>query len=353
MSRGRDQQYRVALVVPLQGSEGMFGPSCELCARLAAGHVNARGGVLGRELVLIVVDGARSPVAVADQIELLLHAGEIDAVVGWHISAVREAVAPRIAGRIPYVYTALYEGAAPRPGVFFTGETPGAQVVPALSWMASEMGVRRWTVVGNDYIWPRRSAAAGGRGARAIGVDLVDSVFVPLGTTDFGPALRRIEQSDTGGVLMFLVGEDAVRFNRQFAEAGLDACWQRLTPLMDENMLMASGAEAVHGIFTAAGYFEALPTPENLQFSGDFARAYGIAAPVLNSAGESCFEGIQMLAAVMQRAGSPAMTTVRAAAENLHYDGPRGTVEVRAGHVRQRIYMATPTDLEYDILACL
>jgi urea transport system substrate-binding protein len=31
-------------------------------------------------------------------------------VVGWHISAVRELLAPRIAQRVPYVYTALYEG---------------------------------------------------------------------------------------------------------------------------------------------------------------------------------------------------------------------------------------------------
>lgn len=353
MSAARHQEYRVALVVPLQGSEGMFGPSCELCGRLAARRVNERGGVLGREVVLVVVDGARSPAAVADEIDRLLRAGEIDAVVGWHISAVREALAPRIAGRVPYVYTALYEGAAPRPGVFFTGETPGAQVVPALSWMASEMGVRRWTVVGNDYIWPRRSAAAGARGARAAGAELVDSVFLPLGTTDFGQALRRIEAANTDGVLMFLVGADAVRFNRQFAEAGLDARWRRLTPLMDENMLMASGPDAVRGVFTAAGYFEALPTPENLQFSGEFARAYGIEAPVLNSAGESCFEGIEMLATLLAAAGTTDMAAICAAAENLRYDGPRGSVEVRAGHVRQRIYMATPTDLEYDILASL
>ena len=40
----------VALVIPLHGSAGLFGPSCELCAQLAAEELNATGGVLAREL---------------------------------------------------------------------------------------------------------------------------------------------------------------------------------------------------------------------------------------------------------------------------------------------------------------
>ena len=37
------QTLDVALVVPLQGSAGLFGPSCELCAELAVLEVNADG----------------------------------------------------------------------------------------------------------------------------------------------------------------------------------------------------------------------------------------------------------------------------------------------------------------------
>ena len=42
----------VALVIPLHGSAGIFGPSCEYCARLAVAEINAANGVLGRELEL-------------------------------------------------------------------------------------------------------------------------------------------------------------------------------------------------------------------------------------------------------------------------------------------------------------
>ncbi|WP_328306825.1 substrate-binding domain-containing protein [Actinomycetospora sp. NBC_00405] len=347
------ESVRVALVVPLQGSAGMYGPSCELCADLAVMQLNAADGLLGREVSLRVVDGGRDPGAVADEVDRLLRADHIDAVVGWHISAVRDVVAPRIASRVPYVFTALYEGGLHQPEVLFTGETPDAQVVPALHWMAREFGTRRWSVVGNDYAWPRRSVVATRAGARAAGIDILDEVFVPLGTTDFGPALRQIERADSEGVLMFLVGTDAVEFNRQFAEAGLETRWQRLTPLMDENMLMASGASATRDLYTAAGYFEALPTADNLRFSADFVSSFGVEAPVLNSVGESCYEGMQLLSTLVERAQSIALPEVMAAAERLTYCGPRGRIDVRNGRVHQNVYIAAPSDLEYDVLASL
>jgi urea transport system substrate-binding protein len=150
----------VALLIPLHGSAGIYGPSSELCARLAAEEINADGGVLGRPLRLRVVDASGPPARVAAVVYALVTEGEVDAVVGWHISAVRNAVAPRIAGLVPYVYTALYEGGERHPGVFMVGETPSRQLLPAMRWLRAEAGVRRWCIVGNDYIWPRGTAAA-------------------------------------------------------------------------------------------------------------------------------------------------------------------------------------------------
>ena len=79
-------------------------------------------------------------------------------MAGWHTSAVRQARRPRLRGRVPYVYTAVYEGGERTPGVFLTGETPGRQLLPAMRCMAREIGVRTWCVVGSDYVWPRVSA---------------------------------------------------------------------------------------------------------------------------------------------------------------------------------------------------
>lgn len=340
----------LALVVPLQGPAGIFGPSCELCAQLAVEEVNATRGVLGREVRIVVVDGGAPPRTVSDEVDKLVSAGEVDAVTGWHISAVREVVAPRIAGRVPYVYTPLYEGGERAPWVYLTGETPARQLRPALGWFARELNVRRWVVVGDDYVWPRQSARAVRRYLAELGGEIVAEHFVALGTADFGGVLRQIAASGADGVLMLLVGDDAVAFNRAFARAGLDGGRIRFSPLMDENMLLATGPGSTRGLYAAAGYFEALPTTDSLDFGARYHRRFGPEAPVLNSLGESCYEGVRLLTELVGRAGSLDVRELRAVSDGLGYDGPRGPVELRDRHLQQRVFLAAADGLQFHVL---
>jgi ABC-type branched-subunit amino acid transport system substrate-binding protein len=352
--RLRETTLDVALVIPLHGSAGLFGPSCELCAQLAAEELNAAGGVLARELRLSVVDGSGPPARVADEVGAIVAAGLVDAVVGWHISAVRQAIVPRVAGRVPYVYTALYEGGERAPGVFLAGETPSRQLLPAMRWLREQHGVRRWAVVGDDYVWPRDTARSARAYASLCDGRIVDEVFVPLGTTDFAPVVRQLRASAPDAVLMLLVGEDAVHFNRAFAAAGMDDRCRRLSTLMDENMLLASGAAGTRGICAAAAYFETLTTPESLDFGGRYTRRFGPEAPMLNSLGESCYEGIQMLAALARQAGGLDVRAMTAHAASASFAGPRGELRVRGdNHVDQRVYLAEAHELGFDIVAQL
>jgi urea transport system substrate-binding protein len=348
-----DSTLDVALVIPLHGSAGIFGPSCELCGQLAAEDLNSNGGVLARELRLSVVDGSGPPQRVADEVGALVASGVVDAVVGWHISAVRQAIAPRIAGRVPYVYTALYEGGERTPGVFLAGETPARQLLPAMRWLREEHGVRNWCIVGDDYVWPRITARAARTYANVCNGRIVDEIFVPLGTAEFGEVLERVERCEADAVLMLLVGEDAVHFNRAFAKAGLDARCRRLSTLMDENMLLASGVGSTSGICATAAYFESLTTPESLDFGWRYTQRFGLDAPTLNSLGESCYEGVLMLAALARRAQSLDPADMCTVADTVSYEGPRGELHMQDRHVDQRVYLAEANDIEFDVIAQL
>lgn len=344
----------IAFVIPRSGPAGIVGPSCEACGLLAADEINAAGGVLGRELRLRVVDGGRAPAVVAREVDALVSAGAVEGVTGWHISAVRQVVAPIVSGRVPYVYSPLYEGGERTPGVFLTGETPDRQLLPALRWMACELGVRTWCVVGDDYVWPIASArVVRDYARRSTDVDVVDEVFVPLGTLDFAPAVRRVERSGARGVLMLLVGSDAVRFNRAFAAAGLDAACVRFSPLMEENMVLATGADATRELYASAGFFEALPTTSGLDFSRRYAQRFGVDAPVVGSLGESCYEGVTLLARLAERAGGLVPGAWAAAADALAYDSPRGTVRMAGNHLVQSVYLARADGLDLGVLAQL
>lgn len=350
----RTDALEVAFVVPRSGPAGLFGPACEACGVLAADELNEAGGVLGREIRLRPVDGGRAPAEVAAEVAALVGSGQVDAVTGWHISAVRQCIAPLTEGRVPYVYAPLYEGGERTPGVFLAGETPDRQVLPALRWMSDELGVRSWCVVGDDYVWPRVSARAARAWSRETpDVRILDEVFVRLGTEDFEPALGRVLRSGAQGVLMFLVGSDAVRFNRAFAAAGADRHLLRLSPLMEENMLLATGADATRELYAAAGFFETLATASALEFSRRYAERFGVYAPVPGALAESCYEGLTLLARLAERAGSTDLDALCGAAGTLSYDSPRGAVSLRANHLRQSVYLARADAMEFDVLARL
>jgi ABC-type branched-subunit amino acid transport system substrate-binding protein len=346
-------ELAVALVVPLSGPAGVFGPSCELSARLAVGELNEAGGVLGQRVRLVCVDGGRAPRQVADEVDALVALGAVDAVVGWHISAVRRALSPRIAGRVPYVYTAQYEGGESTPGVFVTGETPAGQLLPAMRVLAEAAAARRWFVVGNDYVWPRVTAHAARRYARACGGRVCGASFVPLGTERYDGVLKDIERSGADAVLMLLIGADAVHFNRAFARRGMHGQVLRLSTHMDENMLLATGAEGTANLWAAAGYFESLATAESMEFGGRYAARFGAHAPVLSSLGESCYEGVRLLAALAERAGALDVRALMRTGDGAQYEGPRGPLALRGNHVAQRIYLARADAFDFDIVAQL
>ncbi|SFE81533.1 substrate-binding domain-containing protein [Blastococcus tunisiensis] len=343
---------RVALVVPLQGPAGIFGPSCEAVAATALTLIN-QTGVLGRDMSVEVVDGGAPPAQIAAEIGRLIDAGGIDGVTGWHISAVRQTLAPITAGRIPYVYTSLYEGGETRPGVFCSGETPARQVAPALRWLRDVRDVRRWFIIGDDYVWPRASVDVTRLFARRLDLRVAGTAFVPLGTRDFAQVLERIRGSDAQGVLMYLVGQDAVEFNRAFTQWGLQDDLVRFTPLMEENMLMASGADATEDLFVCASYFRSLATASALDLGADYVAQHGPDAPPLNNAAESCYEGLMTLAALAQHAGSVDVRRMLEVADGVGYDGPRGAVSFVGNHLQQPVHLAVADGVDFDVLTDL
>lgn len=254
---------------------------------------------------------------------------------------------------MPYVYTALYEGGENAPGVYLTGETPELQIEPALRWLRDEIGLRRWFLVGSDYIWARRSAEACERYARSLGLDLCAQQFRPLGTEDFASTYQELVQAEPDGVLMLLLGQDAVHFNRGFAARGLHHVMHRYSSLMDENMLLASGPESTENITVSAGFFESLVTANTMNFSSHYFSAYGPDACLPTSIGESCYEGMLLLESLHGAAGSLEMGRLLANEKVVGYDGPRGSMSLNRGHTPQPVYLANADDCEFVVVDAL
>lgn len=340
---------RVALVVPQQGPTGIYGPSCLACAQLAVEQLNERRGIAGRRVELVHVDGGQQPAVVADEVSRLVDSGRVEAVAGWHTSAVRQAVTARVGGRVVYVYAAMHEGRDDTPGVFMLGERPVNQLLPATRWMREQLGTRRWAVVGNDYVFPRVTAAAARHALAGGPSSIVSETFVPLGTTDFGQVLAGLRRPGLDGVIMLLMGQDAVHFNRQFARAGLSAELPRLSPAVEENTLLGAGAAANDGLFAAAAYFDGIGTVEGSELERSYYARFGEFAPALNAVGESCYEALHFLARIGQVCGRIDVESVERMRSGHLYESPRGLMRLDGNLVDQDVYLAAADGLEFDV----
>ncbi|MFO1220241.1 MAG: substrate-binding domain-containing protein [Burkholderiaceae bacterium] len=331
---------KVAVMIPLSGPAGLFGPSAKACAELAAEQINGRGGVLGRKIELMFGDAGLAP-AEASQAALKLWKGSgAHAVIGMHDSAVRGALVGLFKAQVPYFYTPVYEGGECSKGTYVNGETPQQQLEPVIPWIAAERKPKKWFMIGNDYIWGRNTNAAAKGYIEKTGAQVVGDEYHPFTVDNFDASLAKIRDSGADAVLVSLVGGASVNFNKAFASFGLSDKALRLGTLIEENTLAGIGVANAKNLYSSAGYFANITTPAAKAFSDAYTKRFGAQAPTLNGLAESTYEGFLMLEAVAKKAGAISVAKMDAACEGANYSGPRGAVTMKARHVQQDVYVA-------------
>ena len=148
-----------------------------------------------------------------------------------------------------------------------------------------------------------------------------------------------------------MVGTDCVTFNRAFASSGLARHMLRLSVASEENTLFGIGAKHAENFYFTAGYLAVLDTPANQAFLDRYHAAFGRDAPMPNTIGQSCYEGIRLYAELARRAGSLGVAELSRVSEGISYTGGRGRVTMHARHLLSDIYLAQADGLNFKILA--
>lgn len=342
---------KIGVLVPDSGPAGLFGPSTRNSAVLAAKQINANGGINGEQIELVFADVGVPP-AEAAQAALRLWKGQgAEAFVGMHDSAVREALIGRFNGEVPYVYTPVYEGNSCADGLYITGETPSQQLEPVIPFLAEKEGVSKWYLIGHDYNWPRDTNALAKGFIADAGGEVVGEEYVPFTVGEFDSSLQRIKESGADAVLMTLVGGGSVGFNVSFAGFGLDDQAIRLGTLIEENTLAGIGADNANRLYSSLGYFSSIETDAAASFAADYSAAFGSDAPALNGLGQSAYEGLMLLAALTNKAGSLDVAAMDAAAEGTTWSTPRGDNTLMGRHMAQTIYLADGSGGAFNVVA--
>jgi ABC-type branched-subunit amino acid transport system substrate-binding protein len=252
---------------------------------------------------LVLVDGGRTPDAVAAQVAELVGAGAVEAVAGFHSSDVHRTVEPVVAGRVPYVFTPPHEGGARLAGVVCTGVGPREQLAGSVAWLIRRHHVRRWGLVGNDYIWPRAVHRAARRAIAGAHAEVVLESRVPLGRVR--PVLQRLVEGlrarRVEAVLVSLIGRDLVAFNRGLRHSGLDRRMVRLSGALEENGLLACGGDDTGGLYSCMDSFASLTEDRASALTEAHRSMFGPVAPVLDSYARGLYDGVHLVAALAAR----------------------------------------------------
>jgi urea transport system substrate-binding protein len=119
---------------------------------------NKKGGLLGRKLEPVIADPASDWNLFAEKARDLLTKQNVAVVFGCWTSASRKSVLPvfeQLDGLL--FYPVQFEGEESSRNVFYTGAAPNQQAIPAVRYLMGREGgeVRRWVLLGTDYVYPR------------------------------------------------------------------------------------------------------------------------------------------------------------------------------------------------------
>lgn len=314
----------LGLLTSMSGSAGILGRSTVNCAELAVAEINADGGVLGLPVELVVADDATDATVGALAMRRLLDTKGLSAVVGMHSSATYAATAPlAVRSGVPYLYTPASEfGPGQHPLLIRFGETPVDQLHRAVPRLAEETGGRRWFFVGNDYSWPRAIGSTARTIVERIGGHVAGEGYLPVGATQFDSLLDAIERSGTDHVISSFIGQDHVRFAREFARAGLARDTRTFAPLLDDAVVEHLGADAA-GSWNVLGYFEGLDTSENRQFLARYRDQFGLCSPPISASAEGVYEAVHTWAMACRHSRGVDAAAVLAGLQAVDFVGPR------------------------------
>lgn len=349
--RAADKDFKIGIFLPLSGPASLFGPTGKACAELAADEVNKAGGILGRQVRLLPIDGGGAPAESAKSaVRLMLHE-KVDMLLGSHDSATRGAIAATVKGKLPYVYTPVYEGGECSPNLYNLGETPDQQGGPAIGWLATERKAKTYYLIGNDYGWPRKTNERARKLIADHGGSVLAEEYLPLGAPNkFEEAVTRIKAAKPDVVLITLVGADNVNFNRTFAGFGLDKDIARFAFLLEENTLAGIGPDASRDLFACMGYFADLDWPTNKHFKAAYAAKFGAKAPQLSTIGVDSYAGIKFAKALVEKAKGTDAKACMAASEGLRFDTATAPAIMRGRHVDKTMFLAGCKGTTFEVI---
>ncbi len=295
---------------------------------MAIEEINQQGGIQGRIIEPVVVDGRSDWPTFAEEAEKLIVEEKVSVVFGCWTSASRKTVKPVFEKHNHLLfYPVQYEGLEQSKNIIYTGAAPNQQIIPAIKWCFDNLG-SRFFLIGSDYVFPRTANEIIKDILSVLEGEVVGEEYILLGSDDVDEVVQKIIETQPDVILNTINGDSNIHFFRKLSDAGITS---GKIPTMSfsiaEDELRVLGAEHMVGNYASWNYFQSLETNENREFVERFKERYG-SHRVTDDPMEAGYFGVKLWAQAVREAGTDDINKVRKAVKNQSYSAPEGMVYV-------------------------
>jgi len=322
------EPIKVGVLHSLSGTMASSGTVVVDATIFAIDQINNEGGVLGRPVQPVVVDGRSDWELFAREAERLIVDEKVCTIFGCWTSSSRKMVKP-VVEKYDHllVYPVQYEGLETSPCIVYMGAAPNQQIIPAVDWAMTALHKKRFFLVGSDYVFPRTANAIIRDHLKYAEGAVVGEKYLPLGCQKFQAIVDSIVQANPDMILNSLNGDSNIAFFRALRAAGI-------TPDKIPTVSFSFGEQELRGLeltevegdYAAWTYFQSLATPENQEFLGRFHKVYpqrSVTDPM-----EAAYVGVKLWARGVEEAQSLDPKKIRRAMLNQRLLAPDGELRI-------------------------
>src|SRR5215467_42696 len=213
---------KVGVIMDLTGPLSFLGVANANVAKMVIDEINAKGGLLGRNIELLVEDSATTDSVAEAKATKLVEQDKVDVILGGIYSSTRQAIkGPTVVkGKKLYIYPEQYEGQECDPLIFCTGPVPAQQLDPFIPWLMQETGAKKFYLPSADYIWPHVMNKKVRELVTANGGSIVGEEYFPLDHADYSQTIEKITSTGAEVVFNTIVPPGVVPFFEQLHNSG-------------------------------------------------------------------------------------------------------------------------------------
>lgn len=313
-----EDTIKIGVLHSLSGTMAISETTLKDTVQMLVDEQNKKGGVLGKKIEAVVVDPASNWPLFAEKARELISKDKVSAIFGCWTSVSRKSVLPVVEELNGILfYPVQYEGEESSKNVFYTGAAPNQQAIPAVDYLLKQ-GVKRWALVGTDYVYPRTANKILEAYLKSNGFKDEDIMisYTPFGHSDWQSIVSDIKKFGAAGkktaVVSTINGDANVPFYKELSNQGISA---KDIPVVafsvGEEELSGIDTKPLVGHLAAWNYFESVDSDANDDFIEEWHKYTGDEKRVTNDPMEATYIGFNMWVKAVEKAGTTESNAVQ------------------------------------------